>query len=83
MEATEESDVMFLIPGHLTMRPDVGFVELLVGLGFPASITPLPEHTAVRVVNHAMDEKRTKEKDDKKARRRAKQRVGLNRGKRQ
>ena len=33
-EATEESDTMFLIPGHPMMRPYVGFIELPVGLGF-------------------------------------------------
>ena len=54
-----------------------------MGLGFWASIALLLEHMAVREANRATDEKRKKEKDDKKARRRVKQRVGLNRGKRQ
>ena len=38
----------------------------------------LPEHAVVRAVNHAADEKRRKEKDDKKARRWVKQLARLN-----
>ena len=68
-EASEESNTMFLIPEHPTMRPDVGFVELPAGLGFWASIALLPEHAAVRVANHATIEMRKKEKDVKKVRR--------------
>ena len=81
-EATKETDTVFPIPGHPTMRPDMGFVELPTGLGFRASIAPLPEHAAMRAVNCAADDKRKKEKDDKKARRRVKQRARLNQGKR-
>ena len=81
-EATKETDTVFPIPGHPTMRLDTGFIELPMGMGFQASIVPLPEHAAVRAVNCTMDEKRKKEKDDKKARRWTKQRVMLNRGKR-
>jgi len=55
------------------MRPNAGFVELPVGLGFWASIVPLPEHTAVWAMNRTADEKRKKEKDNKKAWRWAKQ----------
>jgi len=33
-EAMGEADAMFLILGHPMMRPDVGFIELLVGLVF-------------------------------------------------
>ena len=56
---------MFPIPGHLVIRPDVGFIEQLVGLVFWDSIAPLPEHVAMRAANHAMDEQRKKKKDDK------------------
>ena len=52
-----------------------------MGLGFWASIALLLEHMAVREANCATDEKRKKEKDDNKARRQAKQRARLNRGK--
>ena len=41
---------------------------------------PLLEHTTVRAANHAIDEKRKKEKDDKKVRLWAKQRARLNQG---
>ncbi|XP_066323111.1 uncharacterized protein [Miscanthus floridulus] len=48
------------------MQLDAGFVELPIGLGFRVSIAPLLEHAAVRAENHATNEKRKKEKDDKK-----------------
>ena len=51
------------------MRPDTGFVELLAGLGFRASITLLPEHASVRAMNRAVDKKRKKNKDEEKAKR--------------
>ena len=70
-EATKEFDAVFLILGHPAMQPDVGFVELPTVLGFQTSITPLPEHAAMRGVNHVIDEKR-KKKDDKKAKQQAK-----------
>lgn len=78
----EESDIVFPISGHPTMWPNMGFVELPVGLGFRASIASLPDHAAIRVVNHTVDKKRKKEKGDKKVRRWAKQRARMNRGKR-
>lgn len=62
---------MFLILRHPAMLPDMGFIKLPVGLGFWASIVPLPEHVVVRVVNHAANEK--KAKDDKKVKWRAKE----------
>jgi len=61
----KEADAVFPISGHPVMPPDVGFIELPVGLAFWDSIMPLPEHAAVRVVNHATDEQRKKKKDDK------------------
>ena len=64
------------------MRSNAGFIELPIGLGFHASTALLLEHTVVRAANCAADEKRKKEKDDKKARRWAKQRARLNQGKR-
>ena len=64
---------MFLILVHPMMRSDVGFIELSAGLVFQDSVTPLPEHAAVRVVNHATDEKRKKNKDEEKAKRRVKE----------
>ena len=42
----EESDAVFSIPGHPVMWPDAGFIELPVGLGFRASVVPLPEHAS-------------------------------------
>ena len=80
-EATMESNAVFSIPRHLVMRPDAGFIELPVGLGFRASIAPLLEHAAVRAANHAADEKR-KKKDEEKAKRRVKERAKLDRGRR-
>ena len=70
-ETMEESDAVFPILGHPAMRPDTGIVELPAGLGFRASVAPLPEHAAVRAANRIVDEKR-KKKDNKKARRWAK-----------
>ena len=55
-EATGEADAVFPIPGHPVMRPDMGFIELPAGLVFRDSIMPLPEHAAMRTVNHAVDE---------------------------
>ena len=55
---------MFLILGHPVMRPDVGFIELPMGLVFQDSTAPLPKHAAVRAVNRAVDEQRKKKKDD-------------------
>lgn len=46
---------------------------------------PLSEHAAIRALNHAIDERRNKDKDDKEARQQAKQQAKqqarLNRGK--
>ena len=64
------------------MWVDAGFIELSVGLGFRASIVPLPEHATMRAANCAMDEKMKKEKDDKEARWGLKQWARLNQGKR-
>ena len=64
-EATGEANAVFPIPGHPVMRSDVGFIELLAGLACQDSVMPLPEHTAVRAANHAVDERRKKKKDDK------------------
>ena len=55
---------MFPILRHPVMWPDTGFIELPVGLVFLDSISLLPEHVAVRVANHAMDEQRKKKKKD-------------------
>lgn len=33
-EVMEESNTVLLVLGHPAMRPNTGFVELLVGLGF-------------------------------------------------
>ena len=41
-EATDESNAVFPILGHPVMRPESGFIELPVDLGFWASIAPLP-----------------------------------------
>ena len=51
-EATGEANAVFLIPGHPMMRPNMGFIELPVGLVFRDSVAPLPEHAAVRVANY-------------------------------
>ena len=59
-EATGEADVMFPIPGHPVMWPNVGFIDLPVGLVFWNSVMPLPEHAAMKVTNHATDEQRKK-----------------------
>ena len=64
-EATGDADAMFSILGHPMMRPNAGFIELPARLVFRDSIVPLPEHVAVRVVNHAMDEQTKKKKDVK------------------
>ena len=72
-EAMEESDAMFSILGCLVMRPNTGFIELPMGLVFRDSITPLPEHTAMRVVKRATDEQRKKKKDYKEKKRWSKQ----------
>ena len=50
----DEFDDVFPILGHPMMRPEPGFVELPVDLGFRASIVLLPEHA-----------RRKKEKDNK------------------
>ena len=71
---------MFPIAGHPVMRPNVGFIELLVGLVFQDSIMPLLEHVAVRAANHATDKQR-KKKDDGEKKRQSKQRAKLQRGK--
>ena len=55
-ETTDESDAMFPIPGHPMMRPEPGFIELPVDLGFRASVASLPEHAAMRAATHATDE---------------------------
>lgn len=75
----KEFDAVFPIPGHPPMWQDVGFVELPSRLGFWASVVPLPEHMVVRSVNHTIDEKRNKEKDDKKVKQWEKERAKLNR----
>ena len=72
-EATGEADAMFPIPGHPMMRPDVGFIELSMGLVFRDSVALLPEHAVVRVANCAPDEQRKKKKDDKEKKRQLKQ----------
>jgi len=64
-EVTDESDAVFPIPGHPVTWAEPGFIELLVDLGFWASVTPLSEHAAMRAVNHATDEWQKKDKDDK------------------
>ena len=71
-EATGEADTVFLTPGHPVMWPDMGFIELPVGLVFIDSVVPLLEHTAVRAANHAVDEKWKKKKDDEEKKRRSK-----------
>ena len=63
-EAMGEADIMFLIPRHPMMWPDIGFIELLVGLVFWDSIVLLLEHVTMRAVNYAMDEQSKKKKDD-------------------
>ena len=62
------------------MRWDTCFIKLPLGSVFWDSVTPLPEHTAMRAVNHAIDEKRKKEKDDKKVKRWVKEQAKLNGG---
>ena len=52
----DEFDALFLIPRHPVMRPKPDFIDLPVDLGFQASVEPLPEHVAMRVVNRATDE---------------------------
>jgi len=74
---TDESNVMFPILGYPVMRPEPGFIELPMDLGFQASVTPLPEHAAVRAANRATYEWRKKEKDDKEKKWRAKARAKL------
>ena len=81
-EATEEADAVFPILGHPVIRPDAGFIELPVGLVFRDSVTLLPEHAAMRAVNHAVDEQRKKKKNDEEKKRWSKQRAKLQRGKR-
>ena len=71
---------MFPIPGHPVMRPEPGFIELPVDLGFRAFIVPLPEHATVRAVNRATDERRKKDKDDEEKKQRVKERAKLQRG---
>ena len=73
---------MFPILEHPAMRPDAGFVELPVGLGFQAFVAWLPEHADVRAANHAMDEQWKQKKDDKEKNWQSKQRAKLQRGKR-
>ena len=73
----DESNTMFPILGHLVMRLEPGFIELPTDLGFQASIAPLPEHAAVRAANHAIDEWRKKEKDDKEKKWQASQQAKL------
>ena len=63
--AMDKSDAVFPIPGHPVTWAEPGFIELLVDLGFWASVTPLSEHAAMRAVNHATDEWQKKDKDDK------------------
>ena len=77
-----EANVVFLIPRHPVIWSDAGIIELPAGLVFWNSVVPLPEHATMRAANHATDEKRKKEKDNKKARWRMKQRARLNQGKR-
>ena len=72
-----EADVTFLILRHPVMQPDVGFIELPVGLVFRDSIAPPLEHAPMRAVNHAVDEQRNKKKDDKERKRWSKQRAKL------
>ncbi|XP_066323222.1 uncharacterized protein [Miscanthus floridulus] len=77
-EATGEANIMFLTLGHPVMWPDMGFVELPVGLVFQDSVTPLLEHTAMRAANHAMDEQwKKKKKDNEEEKCRSKQRAKL------
>ena len=73
---------MFPILGHPVMRPDTGFIKLPAGLVFRDSIASLPEHTAVRAVNHVVDKQMMKKKDDEEKKRRSKQRAKMQRGKR-
>ena len=56
IEAMGEADIMFLIPRHPVIRPNVGFIELSAGLAFWYSIMPLLEHVAMRAANRAMNE---------------------------
>ena len=76
-EAMGEADALFLIPGHPVMWPDMGFIELPVGLVFLDSIALLLEHMAMRAANHVADEQWKKKKDDKEKKRRLKQRAKL------
>jgi len=55
-EVTDESSAVFPISGHPVMRPEPGFIELPVDLGFRASVASLPEHAAMRAATHATDE---------------------------
>ena len=80
-EAMGEVDVVFPILGHPMMWPNVGFIELPVGLTFQDSITPLPEHTVVRAANHVVDEQRKKKKDDEEKKWSSKQRAKQQQGK--
>ena len=72
---------MFSISGHPVMSPDVGFIELPLGLVIWDSITQLLEQAAMRVANRATDEQRKKKKDDEEKKRWSKQRAKLQRGK--
>jgi len=78
----DEFNAMFPILRHPMMRPELGFIELPVDLGFRASITPLPEHATVRAANHAADERRKKDKGDKEKKQWVKEQAKLQRGKR-
>ena len=71
---------MFPVLGHPMMQPDVGFIELPARLSFLASVVLLPEHAAMRTVNRPIDKKRKKKKDEEKAKRWAKERAKLDRG---
>ena len=64
----DESDAKFPILGHPMMWLELGFIKLPADLGFWASVALLLEHAAVRAVNHAIDEWRKKDKDDKEVR---------------
>jgi len=71
---------MFLILGHPVMQLDVGFIDLPMRLVFWDFVALLPEHAAMRAVNHAVDEQRKKKKDDEEKKWRSKQRAKLQRG---
>jgi len=60
---------------------ELGFIKLPADLGFWASVALLSEHAAVRATNHAIDEWRKKDKDDKEKKWWAKERAKLQRGK--